>query len=102
MKFNPQKCSKSDKIVWQQRNQLDLCDDIINPTPEIVIFKKNAVVACFELITEIYQQDTQATKDVSQYIHGLLTTDVPYHLSSLMSNVSDSLSAEEKKNLLKF
>lgn len=71
----------------------------MNPTPETVILKKDAYVASLEPITEIYQQETQSSTDVRQDNHGLLTTDLPDHLSPLMSNVSDRLSTDEKNKL---
>lgn len=80
-------------------NNSEVVFSVLNPTLETVILKKNAYVASLEPITEIYQQETQASTDVRQDNHGLLTTDLPDHSSPLMSNVSDRLSTDEKNKL---
>lgn len=60
-------------------NNSEVVFSVLNPTPETVILKKNAYVASLEPITEIYQQETQASTDVRQDNHRLLTTDLPDH-----------------------
>lgn len=77
-------------------NDSEVIFSVLNPTPETVILKKNAYVASLEPVKEIHNQIVREPGTDSQ---SKVPNDLPDHLRTLMSDVSDRLSANEKNRL---